>query len=369
MLALAELVNLCDFGLAGLAAHAAGRVRAGVVRAAREVHHVAHLEAARGGRPCAAACGAAGAGGLAAVLGYAVAPDILPVDGDRATLHAVGVVALNDRDGFAAHLFHDANVVSAACAVAGAVVVPVVENVVAGGGHISVVLLPAPEVLKELDMLLAPALRRDNVGQPCGDGDRAGERATPCVRVLHRVPSGEGLVAVVEVDDFLVASVSLVTPEVALRDADYLLSQFLFRHTGSSISGRAGRGRVLLVVVLAVACPLVLYCCALVCRTLKVKEYAVAGRLHVAGRLEGVQHPLVPLCQLLEQEVELHLQVPDGLACGLRKGEQPLFPAPKSPLCKAVPRAVVDKVAVAPVVYGGGVRRVGVAQLLLIAVL
>jgi hypothetical protein len=129
----------------------AGRVRAGIVPAARKFHRVSDLEAAgrrTGGGGSGPAGGAAARRGLAAVLGYAVTPDIPPVYLDGAPPDGVAHVPLNDGNRLAADLFHDAHMVCRPGAVSRAVVVPIVENIVAGGRDVRVVLLPAPQRLK-----------------------------------------------------------------------------------------------------------------------------------------------------------------------------------------------------------------------------
>ena len=231
MLRLARLVHLRDLGLARLTGRAAGRVRVGVVLPAGEVHDVAHLAGARAGvsGPVGLAAGRPGVGprGLAGVLRHAIAPDIPAIDGDMAIPHGVAHVALDHGDGAAVYLGHDAHVVRRAGVVRRGVVravLPVVEDVVARLRHIGVVLHPRAQLLEQGDVLLAPALRRDDVGQPGGDGDGGSKGTAPCVRILHGVASGKGLVAVVQVDDLPVAPVRFLAAEIAHRDLDDLLA-------------------------------------------------------------------------------------------------------------------------------------------------
>ena len=232
MLRLARLVHLRDLGLARLTGRAAGRVRVGVVLPAGEVHDVARLTGARAGVSGPAAGLAAGRPGvsprgLAGVLRHAIAPDIPAIDGDMAIPHGVAHVALDHGDGAAVYLCHDAHVVRRAGVVRRGVVravLPVVEDVVARLRHIGVVLHPRAQLLEQGDVLLAPALRRDDVGQPGGDGDGGSKGTAPCVRILHGVASGKGLVAVVQVDDLPVAPVRFLAAEIAHRDFDDLLA-------------------------------------------------------------------------------------------------------------------------------------------------
>ena len=136
-------------------------------------------------------------------------------------------------------------------------------------------------------------------------------------------------------------------------------------HAITSIRGRC----VLVVVGLTVPCPLDFDCLTLIGRALKVQQHTVAGSPNGSRGFQGGQHGLVAGGKLLKQKIELHIQVPDGLASSPSESKQILFSAPIRPLSEAVARAVVDKVLVLPAVYGGGVRRVCVAQLLLVGVL
>ena len=136
-------------------------------------------------------------------------------------------------------------------------------------------------------------------------------------------------------------------------------------HAITSIRGRC----VLVVVGLTVPCPLDFDCLTLIGRALKVQQHTVAGSPNGSRGFQGGQHGLVAGGKLLKQKIELHIQVPDGLASSPSESKQILFSAPIRPLSEAVARAVVDKVLVLPAVYSGGVRRVCVAQLLLVGVL
>ena len=136
-------------------------------------------------------------------------------------------------------------------------------------------------------------------------------------------------------------------------------------HAITSIRGRC----VLVVVGLTVPCPLDFDCLTLIGRALKVQQHTVAGSPNGSRGFQGGQHGLVAGGKLLKQKIELHIQVPDGLASSPSESKQILFSAPIRPLSEAVARAVVDEVLVLPAVYGGGVRRVCVAQLLLVGVL
>jgi hypothetical protein len=135
------------------------------------------------------------------ILRQTVTPDIPAIDGQRAPFDGVRIVALNNRDRLTADLFQNAHMVRRPGIVPHAAVLPVVENVVARGRYIGVVLLPAPQFLEKLDVLLAPAFRRDDAGKSRLNGNGAGKRAAPCVRVFYGVVPGKGPVAAIEVND------------------------------------------------------------------------------------------------------------------------------------------------------------------------
>ena len=139
-------------------------------------------------------------------------------------------------------------------------------------------------------------------------------------------------------------------------------------HKISSISGLCCCG-IPIKVGLSVAGPFPLYRLALVCGTLKVQQHTVAGSPNGSRGFQGGQHGLVAGGKLLKQKIELHIQVPDGLASSPSESKQILFSAPIRPLSEAVARAVVDKVLVLPAVYSGGIAVIRKAQLLLVGVL
>ncbi|MPN30542.1 hypothetical protein SDC9_178013 [bioreactor metagenome] len=122
--------------------------------------------------------------------------------------------------------------VGGAYVVAGAGVLPVVENDVADLRDFALVLLPRGErvVLVELNHSLAPAFGRHNVGKSELDRDRRDERRAPCVRVFHGVAPGEGLMGIVKVYDLPVRAVRLVISEVTPGRGDDELPNFPLGH-------------------------------------------------------------------------------------------------------------------------------------------
>ena len=333
-----RLIYLRHLGLARLARFAHGAVCAGVVPLAGECHDVAHLAPAALGR-CSVRRSPAAGRLLSAVLRYAVAANVPPVHRNGAALHAVGVVALNDGDACPADLFHNAHMIGAAGTVSHAAVLPIVENIVAGLRHISVVLLPAPQLLEQLDVLSAAALRRDDVGHSRRDGDGACERAAPCVRVLHGVATGQRLVTVVQVDDLPVASVALFASDVALGDAHDLLPLFLFRHGLSSASCGAPC-RILVVILLAERSPPGLRRLALICRALKFQQHRVRCCPDASSRFQHGQHRLIALPQLFHQEIKLHFQIAYALSAALGIVQQLCLAGAVCPLSKAIARLI-----------------------------
>ncbi len=127
--------------------------------------------------------------------------------------------------------------------VAGAGVLPVVEDDVAGLGCVGVAFHPLAELLEKGDHLAASALGRDDARQAALDGDGGDEGGAPCVRVPDRVPSGERLVGVVGVDDRLVAPVGFLPAEPSSGAGDDLVPL--------GASGRGGRGLLRVPVVSA----------------------------------------------------------------------------------------------------------------------
>ena len=228
--------------------------------------------------------------------------------------------------------------IGAAGAVSHAAVLPVVENIVAGLRHISVVLLPAPQLLEQLDVLSAAALRRDDVGHSRRDSDGACERAAPCVRVLHGVATGQRLVTVVQVDDLPVASVALFASDVALGDAHDLLPLFLFRHRLSSASCGAPC-RILVVILLAEHSPPGLRL-ALICRALKFQQHRVRCCPDASSRFQYGQHRLIALPQLFHQEIKLHFQIADALSAALGIVQQLCLAGTVRPLGEAIARLI-----------------------------
>ncbi len=250
------------FGLACFAGRAAGGVGAGVVGGSGELHRVAHLEgqraASRRSRGGGSGSFGAGAAGRAAafVRRDAIASDVPAVHFQGTAAHRVAHVALDHLNVGAGHTLHNADMIRPAGIVADAGVVPVVENDVAGLRDVGVVFLPCSELLEKLDHLAAPALGRDNAGQAALDRHSRHEGGAPCVRVLHRVASGEWLVPVVNVNDLAVAAVGFFAAYIRRRRAYKFLS---VAHAVSSflLSGRCRAPGVAVELVLFDLCLIV----------------------------------------------------------------------------------------------------------------
>ena len=309
------------FGLACFAGRAAGGVGAGVVGGSGELHRVAHLEGqraasrrSRGGG--SGSCGAGAAGRAAAfVRRDAIASDVPAVHFQGTAAHRVAHVALDHLNVGAGHTLHNADMIRPAGIVADAGVVPVVENDVAGLRDVGVVFLPCSELLEKLDHLAAPALGRDNAGQAALDRHSRHEGGAPCVRVLHRVASGEWLVPVVNVNDLAVAAVGFFAAYIRRRRAYKFLS---VAHAVSSflLSGRCRAPGVAVELVLFDLCLIVHKSGVHVHVAGDTGHAALAGALpHVEGvaRISGRGRPLG------QPEVEagerLHVQTIAGPVC------------------------------------------------------
>ena len=137
MLALSGLVNLRDLCRAGLAGRAAGCVCAGIMSAAREIHHVAYLEAAgcrgRGLRLCRSrgCCAAAAHFSRNTVKIRAdKSTDILAVylHGSGSDFPSVHIALCYGKRAGSIHLRNNADMIAVASIVAHSVVVPIVYN-------------------------------------------------------------------------------------------------------------------------------------------------------------------------------------------------------------------------------------------------
>ena len=185
------------------------------------------------GRPAGLAGPAAGFRRLAGIVRGAEPANIFPVHLHGAVAHGVGLVPLDHGEGVPGHLGDDPHVVGGGGQVRAGVVsavVPVIKNVVAHFRGVCVVFLPRAQFLEQFNMLFAPALRWDNVGQARLDGHGGGVGAAPCVRVLHFIAPGQGLVGVVNVNDLFVAPVAFLAPQPGHGGVHDLLSKLVLCH-------------------------------------------------------------------------------------------------------------------------------------------
>ena len=148
------------------------------------------------------------------------------------------------------------------------------------------------------------------------------------------------------------------------------IEQFLYRcFHGVCLLSCGCRFCVFVEVCLPVAGSLCLHGCALICRALILRQDGIGSREDAGGGFQKGEEGLVSFLQFLHQKAELHLKVSDARSCIFCVNLQVLLARPVCPLRQPVARAVLDEVRIFPAVHGGGVRFVGVAELLLVAVL
>lgn len=167
------------------------------------------------------------------VLGHAKAPDVAAIDGQLAVANGITHVALNDLNGLAIAGHHNTNMVRRAGVVRGGVVaavLPVIENVVTRAGYIGIILHPGAQLFEKVNVALTSALRGDDVREAAGDGHSGCKGGAPGIRVFHRIAPGQGLVGVVEVNDFAVGAVGLFAAQIAHRSVHNFLPEFFFSH-------------------------------------------------------------------------------------------------------------------------------------------
>ena len=157
------------------------------------------------------------------IIRQPVAADTPVVAPDGAVGGIVVLVALHHPDEGAVCTHHDAHMLRPAGAVQAPGEIPVVEDDVAGQGQVAVVLLPSAQVLKQLDLPGAGALRRDDIrhsGLQSSGGDEGG---APGIVIGDTVILGQGIEGVVQVDDEPVGPVVLPDARPAAGGVHQLL--------------------------------------------------------------------------------------------------------------------------------------------------
>ena len=201
------------------------------------------------------------------------------------------------------------------------------------------------------------------------------EHVAPCVAVLVAVVVAGGVEVAGVLGPVVAPGVGGLVVELGV--AGLLFVADLSRRDLEQSRDRAGSGRcrlllvgarVLVEVLLAVACTPHAGRLALIRRPLELLQDDVGRLPDGRGRLQDLQDGRVAL-QLLPEVAELHLEVADRLAGGFGIVQERLLPRPVGPLGEAVARGVADEVAIASGVHGGRVLDVGHAEVFLVAVL